>query len=356
MIDNLFVNSDVSEFRSWMEWATRFVIVAHISPDGDAVGSSLALCGYLREKGKEALVILPNSLPDFLIWLPGAEQILTYDTSKDEADRALEMADVICCLDFNIPKRVGDMSEKLLSARGKKIMIDHHLSPGNFCDILLSQPTASSTAELIFQFLCALGDSKYVSGDVAVAIYTGMMTDTGGFTYNSNHPRIYQIISFLLKQGIDKDEIYRKVYNNFSESRFRLMGYLLSKKMQLIDGASTAIITLSDAEQREFKYQKGDTEGIVNIPLQIKGVKMSIFLREDINEGFVKMSLRSVGSVPCNIFAESFGGGGHANASGAELCMTLLEAETECCDRLREWCDSSDERIRQLFSEDTNII
>lgn len=352
MIDNVFSKKDVSEFKLWMEWASRFVIVAHMAPDGDAIGSSLALYHYLAGKGKSVSVVVPDSMPDFLKWLPSSDSVISHRDQPEVAGRLLQDADVICCLDFNVPSRVGNVADLLLESKAKKILIDHHLNPGDFSDVILSRPNASSTAELVFQFICALGDYTDINHQTATCIYTGMMTDTGGFTYNSNHPRIYHIISFLLKHNIDKDAIYRNVYNNYSESRLRLMGYVLHKKMKVYPEMSTALITLSDKELKENNFVKGDTEGFVNLPLQIKGIKFSVFLREDTDEGIIKASLRSVGDVPCNLFASAyFNGGGHKNASGGEVKNSLKAAEAIFFKGMEEWSKSEDNSIKLLFNK-----
>ena len=206
-------------------------------------------------------------------------------------------------------------------------MIDHHLHPESFCRIIISHPEISSTSELVFRLICRLGYFEDITKEGAECIYTGMMTDTGGFTYNSNNREIYFIISELLSKGIDKDEIYRKVYNTYSEGRLRLMGYVLYDKMQVFPQFNSALIWLTKEEQRKFQYIKGDTEGFVNIPLSIKNIIFSVFLREDTEKNMIKISLRSVGTFPCNkVAAEFFNGGGHLNASGGEFYGTMEEA------------------------------
>jgi phosphoesterase RecJ-like protein len=205
-------------------------------------------------------------------------------------------------------------------------MIDHHLYPEDFCRITISHPEISSTSELVFRLICRMGYFSDISKEGAECIYTGMMTDTGGFTYNSNNREIYFIISELLSKGIDKDDIYRKVYNTYSESRLRLMGYVLSN-MKVYKDYNSALISLTKEEQGKFDYIKGDSEGFVNIPLSIKNVCFSCFLREDTEKKMIKISLRSVGKFPCNrLAAEFFNGGGHLNASGGEFYGTMEEA------------------------------
>jgi phosphoesterase RecJ-like protein len=207
------------------------------------------------------------------------------------------------------------------------MLVDHHLYPGDFARITISHPNISSTSELVFRLICQLGNFSDISKEGAECIYTGMMTDTGGFTFNSNNREVYLIIGELLSKGIDKDEIYRRVFNNHTEDRFRLMGYVLYEKMQVFHPFNAALITLSRAEQNKFHYMKGDTEGFVNIPLSIKNICFSAFLREDTEKDMIKISLRSVGTFPCNqVAAEFFNGGGHLNASGGEFYGTLEEA------------------------------
>jgi phosphoesterase RecJ-like protein len=214
----------------------------------------------------------------------------------------------------------------MASSPGRKIMIDHHLHPEDFCRITVSHPEISSTSELVFRLICRMGYFSDISKEGAECIYTGMMTDTGGFTYNSNNREIYFIISELLSKGIDKDDIYRKVYNTYSESRLRLMGYVLSN-MRVYKDYNSALISLTKDEQGKFDYIKGDSEGFVNIPLSIKNVCFSCFLREDTEKKMIKISLRSVGKFPCNqLAAEFFNGGGHLNASGGEFYGTMEEA------------------------------
>ena len=206
-------------------------------------------------------------------------------------------------------------------------MIDHHPFPEEFCKITISHPEISSTSELIFRVICRLGYFEDITKEGAECIYTGMMTDTGGFTYNSNDREIYFIISELLSKGIDKDEIYRKVYHTYSEDRLRLMGFVLYSKMIVFPEFKSALITLTQEEQDRFNYTKGDTEGFVNIPLSIKDIRFSVFLREDKEKGMIKISLRSVGDFPCNqVATEFFNGGGHLNASGGEFYGSIPEA------------------------------
>jgi phosphoesterase RecJ-like protein len=323
MLTKVIAQSNIDHFTRWFERAEKIVIVSHISPDGDAIGSSLGLWHFLMSQGKNACVIVPNAFPDFLKWMPGSRDILLYDRYKDFANRLMAEADIICCLDFNTLSRIGDVAAGVEASPARKILIDHHLHPGDFCSIVISHPEISSTSELVFRLICRMGYFSDISKEAAECIYTGMMTDTGGFSFNSNRSEIYFIIGELLSKGIDKDDIYRKVYNTYSESRLRLMGYVLTR-MKVYEECRSALLTLTVEEQNRFKYIRGDSEGFVNIPLSIKNVCFSGFLREDTERDLIKVSLRSVGDFPCNkLAAEYFNGGGHLNASGGEFYGTM---------------------------------
>jgi phosphoesterase RecJ-like protein len=326
MLTKIIEQSKIDRFSKWLESADKIVIVAHVMPDGDAIGSSLALWHFLNNQDREVNVIVPNAFPDFLKWMNGSKEILNYMRYKEFADRLIAEAEVICCLDFNTPKRLETLADAVLAAPARKIMIDHHPDPSDFCQITISHPEISSTSELIFRLICRMGYFGDITKEAAECIYTGMMTDTGGFTFNSNSREIYFIISELLSKGIDKDAIYRKVYNTYSEWRLRLMGHILSQ-MKVYPEHRTAVIMLTGEEQSRFRYIKGDSEGFVNIPLTIDKVCLSCFLREDTEKEMIKLSFRSVGNFPCNqLAAEFFNGGGHLNASGGEFAGKIEEA------------------------------
>ena len=327
MLTKVIAQAEVDHVEKWFERAEKIVIVSHVSPDGDAIGSSLGLYHFLTSQEKTVNVIVPNAFPEFLHWMPGAKEVIVYDKYKEYADKLINEADVLCCLDFNVLSRIDNMEEVVRNTPARKMMVDHHLYPGDFCRITISHPEISSTSELVFRLICQLGNFSDITKEGAECIYTGMMTDTGGFTYNSNDREIYYIISELLSKGIDKDEIYRKVFNTHSEGRLRLMGYVLYDKMQVFPEFNSALIWLDASEQKRFQYKKGDTEGFVNIPLSIKGVRFTVFLREDTEKKMIKVSLRSVGTFPCNkVAAEFFNGGGHLNASGGEFYGPMEEA------------------------------
>ena len=326
MITKIIQEEKIQKVKKYIEKADKITIVTHVSPDGDALGSSLGLYHFLATFEKENVaVIVPNEFPSFYRWMPGSKDIIVYEKYPDFAAQLIKESDVIFCLDFNEPKRVEKLAPVLLEAEGRKVMIDHHLCPSDFCRVTISYPQISSTSEMIFRLICRMSYFDLMTKECAECIYTGMMTDTGSFTYNSNQPEIYVIISELIKKGIDKDRIYRQVNQVYSESRLRMMGYVLYEKMKVYKTENSALITLSAEELKRFEYVPGDTEGFVNMPLSINGVSFSCFLRE--NEEYIKVSLRSVGDFPCNKFAAKyFNGGGHKNASGGEFFGSLDEA------------------------------
>lgn len=326
MLTKIIAEEKIQKAKKYVEKGDSFVIVTHVTPDGDALGSSLGLYHFLLEYGKEKVaVVVPNDFPQFYKWMRGAKDIIIHEKYPDYAEELIQKADVIFCLDFNDPKRIEKLAGPIVASEARKVLIDHHLNPSDFCRVTMSYPEMSSTSEMVFRFICRMGFFDLLNKEAAECIYTGMMTDTGSFTYNSNKPEIYVIISELLKKGIDKDLIYRKVNQVYSESRLRLMGYVLYEKMKIYPEANAALITLSQKELDKFNHVTGDTEGFVNLPLSIEGVEFSVFIRED--KDYTKVSLRSVGNFPCNVFAERyFNGGGHKNASGGECYGTLDEA------------------------------
>ena len=334
---------------SFIQPAQHVALLTHQSPDGDAMGSSLAMYHYIKSLGKEARVIVPNAFPDFLAWMPGADTVLLYDNQKEQADIYLDAADLVICTDFNAPNRIGALGDKMLTLTCPKVMIDHHLHPSDFADFIVSVPEASSTCELVYDLLsyseadrsseCEIRTFNFqLSTPIAQCLYTGLMTDTGNFSYNSNRPQIYPMIASLIEAGVDKDTIYNAVFNQYSVDRIKLVGYCLYQKMRVFPEHHAALIYLNRKELYRFNFQKGDAEGIVNMPLQSKDIHYSVFMREDKatpdemekNGGIktkIKLSFRSQGDRPVNVFAsEVFNGGGHANAAGGEYYGPLAEA------------------------------
>lgn len=322
MLSKIIEEEDIDTAKRLIYNANHIVVTAHISPDGDAVGSTLGLYHFLMKIGKDVVVILPNRFPAFLNWMPGSDKIVIMEEKTAETVSLMKAADLVFCVDYNSIDRINGLKPLMEQSKAKKIMIDHHPYPGDFCDVTISYPEISSASELVFRFICRMGYFQEITLEGAECIYTGMMTDTGGFTYNSNSAEIYSIIYELINKGIDKDAIYRRVFNTYSADRMKLMGYCLSK-MVVMPEEHTAYIVLTQEEKRRFNYKVGDTEGFVNMPLQIEGICKSVFVREDTDK--VKLSFRSQGDVPVNTWAAEFGGGGHLNAAGGESYLSLEE-------------------------------
>ena len=309
--------------------AQHIVIVGHSRPDGDAIGSCLAWATFLSEQyGMEPALVVPNAFPDFLQWLPGRETIVRYDKHPEEVKKLFADSDLVFCLDFNMYSRVDEMEEVLRSAKGDFVMIDHHLGYDLNTVVRASFPDLSSTSEIVFRIVWQMGGFEKLSKKFAICDYCGMMTDTGGFTFASSRPEIFFIICQLLTKGIDKDKIYRNVFNNYSAWAIRLRGYLMSQKLNVFDDLHASYYTMTREDMKNFHYMRGDSEGLVNVPLQIKGMKCSVSLREDDRiDGRIWVSLRSVDDFSVEDMAKRFfNGGGHFNASGGKLDCTMDEA------------------------------
>lgn len=306
--------------------ADKVVITTHMSPDGDALGSSLALWHVLTKIGKNVKVVVPDEFSKQLAVLPGSKEIVVYTHRKQPAMTLIEEADLIFCLDYNDKMRIDRIGQYVTESKAKKVMIDHHLEPSDLCDITISYPHLSSTCMLLYLVLCALGMKEAITEAAATCILAGMMTDTGNFSYNANDPDIYPIIGELISLGVNHDLLARQLFDTFNESYLKIQGYALSRKMQVWKEYGAALITLTRDELNRMHYSKGDTEGLVNKPLAIPGVVYSVFLREE--ERYIKVSMRSLGDFPCDqICSKYFGGGGHLNAAGGEFYGSMAQAE-----------------------------
>ena len=307
----------------------HIVIITHSRPDGDAVGSSLGWGDYLvSHYGKQPTVIVPNAFPDFLHWLPGCERIVRFDKHPDVVKAAFDEADLLFIMDLNQLLRTEDMETVLAACKADRVLMDHHLGSDIDTFLCISHPDLSSTSEVVFRVVWQLGGFDELSSKFAAPIYCGMMTDTGGFTYNSTRPEIFFIISQLLTKGIDKDKIYRNVFNNYSQWAIRLRGYLMSQRLNVFEDIHASYYTLTRQDMKNYHYMRGDGEGLVNEPLRIKGMKVSVSLREDDRiDNRIWVSLRSVDDFSVDEMARHFfNGGGHFNASGGRLDCSLDEA------------------------------
>lgn len=313
-----------NHITSWLKESHRIAILTHTNPDGDAIGSSIALALALRKKGLDAQVIIPDGLPDFLRWLPGIELSTTFVYKKEKASELINNADLIFCLDFNDPKRLGGVQDLLVASSARKILIDHHQDPASFTDITISDTSRGSVGEMIYLFLTDLFSKEILDQDIATCLYVAIMTDTGNFTYASSYPDIFYVVGELMKFGIEKDQIYSKVYDAFSEDRMRLQGYCMQEKMVVLPQYHTAYISLTDEELKRFNHRKGDTEGFVNIPFGIKGILFTALFVE--KKDLVRVSFRSRGNFPVNkVASEHYHGGGHTNAAGGDSLLSMAD-------------------------------
>ncbi len=326
---DILTPEEVQKLRDLISQSQNIIICCHESPDGDAIGAMLGWAEFLRNQGKQPMLVAPDAFPDFLRWLPCIEKIVRYDKHNVAVEEAFQKADLVFCLDFNSSKRLWDMQETLDKFTGNKVLIDHHLGPDIDAQIIVSKPEMSSTCELLFRIIYQMGGFEAMTKQGAVPLYCGMMTDTGGFTYNSSRSDIFYIISLLLTKRFDKDKIYRSVYNNYSEWAIRMRGYVMSQKLNVLPDSHASYFSITRKEMKRFHFIKGDAEGLVNEPLRIKGMRMVISLREDtVKDNTVWVSIRSVDHYYCNTIAEKFfNGGGHPNAAGGHLYCTIEEAE-----------------------------
>lgn len=326
---NILSDDQAANLKQLIQQSSRIVLCCHKSPDGDALGSSLALADYLRSKGKEPKVIIPDSYPDFLQWMPGSESLIRFDKHKEQAAELLSEAELLFCLDFNRTSRVDEMQPLLDESKAKKVLIDHHLDPDMDTVVSISHPEMSSTSELVFRIIWQLGDFESIDKKAATNIYCGMMTDTGGFTFASTRAEIFHIIALLLDKGINKDLIYNKVFHNYSADALRFRAHLMLNKLHIVEGTRASFYSVTRREMQRFHFIKGDLEGLVNEPLTMKGHRLSISLREDtMRPNRINVSLRSSCGFHCReMAARFFNGGGHEDAAGGHLFCSIREAE-----------------------------
>lgn len=316
----------------------KIAIVTHWSPDGDAIGSSLGLWNFLVKKGHSAIVVVPNEYPEFLHWMKGHSKVVDATKDKPKAVKTLQNADFIFCLDFNDLKRINVLGEVIGSLPAPRVMIDHHPEPSGFADYALHRVSASSTAELVFEFIKFLGGVKLIDKHIANCLYTGIMTDTGSFRFPATSAQTLRVAAALVEAGAENAADYNRVYDDNSESRIRLLGFALSEKLVVLPESRTAYFTLSHEEHDRFHYKKGDTEGLVNYALTIRGIVFAAFFAE--RDGKVKCSFRSKGKFDVNQFARThFNGGGHMNAAGGLQETSLEDAVKKFKSLLPAWSE-----------------
>lgn len=320
-----FPEDQMLVMKSLLNKPAKVVITTHHRPDGDAMGSSLALFNYLLKKGHLATVITPSDYPDFLNWLPGNDKVVIFESNQEQSKKLIDEAEIVFCLDYNSLNRVEGMADLLRTPKGIKILIDHHLHPENVFQHSFSYASASSTSELIFQFISALGDKDKIDKAIAECIYCGIMTDTNSFRYASMKADTHRIIASLMEAGAENYRIHENVYDSSTENRLRLLGYSLKEKLCVLNEYKTAYIGLSAAELKMFNFKAGDTEGLVNYALSIEGIKLAAFFSE--KDAMVKISFRSKGDFSVQeLSGAHFSGGGHKNASGGMHASGLDDA------------------------------
>lgn len=336
MLTRIIKEADVRRLKRLLDESQKIVVTTHMSPDGDAVGSSLAMAAMMTTLGKDVKVVLPDRPLANLMFLPGAKEMIDARQYPDFAAALIADADLIFALDYNELKRIGALAGAVAASDAHKVLIDHHLNPGDFADPVFSHPDQSSTCALLFRVFCRLELFNLIDRYAAECLLAGMMTDTGNFAYNANDPGIYRILAELMERGVDKNDLYNKLFNTNSLTRIRIMGFCQYARLHVLDEHRCAITTLSLQEARDFNYSKGDTEGLVNIPLSIPGIVYSIFLRQD-EEDYIKVSMRSKGNFSVKELCERhFDGGGHLNASGGEIRDTLDNAMARILELLPE--------------------
>jgi len=300
------------------------VLIPHTNPDGDAMGSVLGLWRVLKNAGYNANVVSPTKYPEFYHWMDGHNEVIIYSHHPKQSARALDDSDLVICMDFNQLSRLGDMKSLVEGYQGKMALVDHHPHPGNFTDLIISDTTFSSTAELIFSVLRQTDLINFVDKDAATSFFAGIMTDTGSFDFNVSNPSTFETVAELTRMGINQPDIHAKIYDNYSVDRMKLMGFCLSSRMTVYPEYHAACMYITLEDQKTFNFRTGDNEGFVNMPLSIKGVIFSVLFTE--KEKYIKASFRSKGEFAVNKVSEKyFNGGGHVNAAGGELYASLTE-------------------------------
>jgi len=320
---NLLTSTQVSKLKQLLSEKSRIVLTTHTNPDGDAIGSSMAMQRYLRKKGHDVTAIVPNQFPGFLSWIPGAGEMLIYEDNAKACQKALKDADLVFSLDYNALNRVGVLTDTLKKVKASRILIDHHIDPEiESFDYCFSTTNTSSTAELVYDFMELMEDTNLLDREIAECLYTGIITDTGSFSFSANNEKTYRITAELIHNGLDALKIHRLIYDTFSENRLRLLGHAISNRMEVWDELNTALIYFDKNDLKQFNYQVGDAEGVVNFPLSMEKINLSILITE--RDKKIRMSFRSKGDFSVNqLTRKYFKGGGHKNAAGGTYYKSI---------------------------------
>jgi phosphoesterase RecJ-like protein len=321
-------------FKEYLSHSLKMVILTHFNPDADALGSSLGLARYLKKKGHSVVIITPSEYPDFIAWMPHGSEVSVFKKDKPEKSALhIQEADTVFCVDFSSLNRINELGEMVRKSAARKVLIDHHLEPEKFADFEQWDGTAASTAELVYKLVVELGDKELVDSDMADCLYAGIMTDTGGFRHSNTNQQVFKIASELVERGANPYKVSKLIYDTNSIERLRLTGYVLNEKLQVLPEYRTAYIVLSAEELRRYGSQNGDTEGLVNYGLSIKGIRLSVMISD--RKENIKLSLRSLGNFSVNEMARShFDGGGHRNAAGGQANLTLDQTVKKFIDLL----------------------
>ncbi len=318
-------DQEIKEIKALLSAPKNIVITTHKNPDGDAIGSTLALHQYLSALGHNSVVITPNEYPNFLKWVPCEKSVIKYSNDTKKAILAIEKADLIFTLDFNHLSRTGEMENTLAKAETTFVMIDHHQQPDTYAKYTYSDINMCSTCQMIYHFIEKIGDVDKITPEIATCIYVGIMTDTGSFRFRSTTSTTHRVVADLIDRGADNTTIHERIYDTNTISRLRLKGIALNN-LRVLPEFNTAYISISQQELDQNNFKKGDTEGFVNLGLSIDGVKFAVIFIENKGEGIIKISLRSKGDFSVNEFSRNhFEGGGHHNASGGKSNLSLSD-------------------------------
>ncbi|HEY8512098.1 MAG TPA: bifunctional oligoribonuclease/PAP phosphatase NrnA [Cyclobacteriaceae bacterium] len=315
---------NAQELKVLLGQPRKAVVLMHYKPDADALGSSLALAAWLKKGNHSVTVISPSDYPSFLNWMPGNSDVVIFQPGRSDGPaRAIAEADLVFCLDFSSLSRINELGEMVRRSSAKTVLIDHHLDPERFADFEEWDSSAASTAELVYRLIVELGGEDKIDCCIADCLYAGLMTDTGSFRHNNTTQEVFVTAASLVEKGANPHKVSKLIYDNNTLSRLRLMGYVLSQKLQIVPELKTAYITLSRDELRQYESQTGDTEGLVNYGLSIRDIVLSVLIYER-KDGSVKLSFRSIGDFSVNDFArQHFEGGGHKNAAGGQSSLSL---------------------------------
>ena len=332
---------EISTVKELLQNSKKIAIIPHRNPDGDAMGSTLALKHFLDKKGHQCTVVAPNMYPKFLHWLPGNDDVITYETQKNSSQEVLQEADLIFTLDFNHRSRMGNEMEAFIVSLDKTyIMIDHHEQPDTYATVTYSKPEMSSTCEMVYHFINYLEETHLIDKAIASCIYTGIMTDTGSFRFASTTATTHQVVAELMEKGAENHTIHQNVLDTNSYSKMQLLGKALSN-LKVLPELRTAYITLSQKELNDHNFKKGDTEGFVNYGLSLEGIIFAVIFIENKDEGIIKISFRSKGTFSVNDFARAhYNGGGHHNAAGGKSDLSLKQTTQEFVNLLPQYKDT----------------